>query len=124
MNTGPGSVFTTLLFLRNLRMGPKSKTVTLHWAKLFSSDKHTSLFGAFVSYLETEVQPPDDVVSPKNLLIMLGYFMFGTVSLSILLAKWMGGQCFPCTWMIVLNIHQLITLLVLRTINILCIILV
>jgi hypothetical protein len=51
----PGTVFTTLHLLLNLRMGPTSQTITLHYAKKASSDKHSSLLGAFVSYEENEV---------------------------------------------------------------------
>ncbi len=32
MNTVPGAVFTTLIFLRNLEMGTISKNITLHRA--------------------------------------------------------------------------------------------
>jgi hypothetical protein len=51
----PRTIFTTVHFLLNLRMGPTSYSVTLHYAKRLSNDKYSSLLGAFVSYEENEV---------------------------------------------------------------------
>ncbi len=49
------TVFTTLHFLLNLRIGPVSYSVTSHKTKILSIDKHSSLLGAFVSYEDNEV---------------------------------------------------------------------
>ncbi len=50
LNTAPGTVLTTLHFLLNLQKGPISYSVTLRQTKRLSSDKHSSLMGAFISY--------------------------------------------------------------------------
>jgi hypothetical protein len=48
---GPGAVFTTIVFLCNLRNGTVSKSVMLNLAM----EKHSRLLGKFVSYKENEI---------------------------------------------------------------------
>ncbi len=47
-HSGQGTVFTTLLFFRNLRMGPIS--MLLHLAGKACCDKNGSFLGKFVSF--------------------------------------------------------------------------
>jgi hypothetical protein len=50
-----GTVFTTLHFLLNLRIGPKAGLFQNTKLKRFTSVKHSNLLGQFVSYEENEV---------------------------------------------------------------------
>jgi hypothetical protein len=45
-----GTIFTTLPFLRNLRIRPISLSVTLHLTESHANNKHSSLLGQFGSY--------------------------------------------------------------------------
>jgi hypothetical protein len=55
VNMAPGHLFKTLHFLCNLRMGPKSWSVTLHQARKACWGKLSCLSGPFVSNKENEV---------------------------------------------------------------------
>ncbi len=51
----PGTVFTTLHFLHNLRISQISLSVTLHLIESPANNKHSNLLGLFVGYEENEV---------------------------------------------------------------------